>query len=35
MTENFGFYARFGFEEYDRRSEHGYSRVYFRKRLRG
>jgi GNAT superfamily N-acetyltransferase len=35
MTENFGFYARFGYEEYDRRSEHGYSRVYFRKRLRG
>ncbi len=35
MTENLGFYARFGYEEYDRRSEHGYSRVYFRKRLRG
>ncbi len=35
MTENLGFYARFGYEEYDRRSEQGYSRVYFRKRLWG
>jgi len=35
MTENLGFYARFGYEEYDRRSEHGYAAVYFRKRLRG
>jgi ribosomal protein S18 acetylase RimI-like enzyme len=35
MTENLAFYARFGYEEYERRSAQGYSRVYFRKRLRG
>ena len=35
MTENLAFYARFGYEEYERRSEQGYSLVYFRKRLRG
>lgn len=33
MTENIALYTRFGYEETDRRSEDGYSRVFFRKRL--
>jgi ribosomal protein S18 acetylase RimI-like enzyme len=33
MTENQALYARIGYVEYDRRSEHGLSRVFMRKRL--
>ena len=33
MTENVAFYARLGYEEYDRRDEYGTTRVYLRKRL--
>lgn len=33
MTENQVYYPRLGYEEYDRRTEDGYDRVYFRKRL--
>jgi N-acetylglutamate synthase-like GNAT family acetyltransferase len=33
MTENLALYARIGYVEYDRRIEHGYSRVYMRKKL--
>ncbi|KND86768.1 hypothetical protein TOPH_08610, partial [Tolypocladium ophioglossoides CBS 100239] len=33
MYENFGLYAKMGFEEIDRRTEAGYQRVYFRKEL--
>ena len=33
MTENFEFYPRLGFEQTERRSENGYYRVYFRKRI--
>lgn len=33
MTENVPYYARFGFEETDRRTEDGYSRIFMRKRL--
>jgi GNAT superfamily N-acetyltransferase len=31
MTENLGYYPRLGYVEYDRRCEHGFDRVYFRK----
>ena len=31
MTENLRYYPRLGYVEYDRRSEHGFDRVYFRK----
>ena len=34
MTENLEFYPRLGFEQTERRSENGYDRVYFRKRIR-
>ena len=33
MTENLAFYARLGFEEYGRRVDEGYRRVFLRKRL--
>jgi GNAT superfamily N-acetyltransferase len=33
MTRNIGVYARCGYEEYDRREENGFRRVYMRKRL--
>ena len=33
MTENLAIYARLGYQETARRSEHGYSRVYMEKRL--
>lgn len=33
MTENIALYARLGYEESERRVEHGYPRVYMRKRL--
>ena len=33
MTENIALYARHGYEEIERRVEHGYPRVYMRKRL--
>jgi ribosomal protein S18 acetylase RimI-like enzyme len=33
MTENQALYARIGYVEYDRRSEHGLSRVFMRKQL--
>jgi GNAT superfamily N-acetyltransferase len=33
MTENQALYARLGYEEYERRAEHGFSRVFMRKRL--
>jgi GNAT superfamily N-acetyltransferase len=33
MTENIDLYTRLGWEEFDRRLEGAYSRVYFRKRL--
>ena len=35
MTENRALYADLGWQESDVRSEHGYRRVYFRKRLYG
>ncbi|MFL5871206.1 MAG: GNAT family N-acetyltransferase [Solirubrobacterales bacterium] len=31
MTENLAFYAHLCYEEYERRTEHGYRRVYLRK----
>jgi GNAT superfamily N-acetyltransferase len=31
MSENLRYYPRLGYVEYDRRSEHGFDRVYFRK----
>ena len=31
MTENLRYYPRLGYVEYDRRREHGFDRVYFRK----
>ena len=31
MTENLRYYPRLGYVEFDRRSEHGFERVYFRK----
>jgi ribosomal protein S18 acetylase RimI-like enzyme len=31
MTENIALYGRLGWEEYERRAEHGFSRVFFRK----
>jgi ribosomal protein S18 acetylase RimI-like enzyme len=34
MTENQALYARIGYAEYDRRSEHGLTRVFMRKPLR-
>jgi ribosomal protein S18 acetylase RimI-like enzyme len=34
MTENLALYARIGYEEYDRRSEGGFSRVFLRKHVR-
>ena len=34
MTENIAMYARYGYEETDRRTERGFPRVYMRKRLR-
>jgi len=33
MTENQAFYAKAGYTEYDRRTEEGFSRVFYRKRL--
>lgn len=33
MFENFGLYAKMGYEEVERRTENGFERVYFRKRL--
>ena len=33
MTENIAMYARSGYEEIERRTEHGFPRVYMRKRL--
>ena len=33
MTENVALYARIGYVEVDRRTEHGFPRVYMRKRL--
>jgi ribosomal protein S18 acetylase RimI-like enzyme len=33
MTENLGLYPRFGYEEFDRRVEDGFNRVYFKKML--
>jgi GNAT superfamily N-acetyltransferase len=33
MTENLVFYPKLGFEEVERKTEDGYHRVYFRKRL--
>ena len=33
MTENIGMYERIGYAEIDRRTEHGFARVYMRKRL--
>ena len=33
MTGNIAMYARYGYEEFDRRTEHGFPRVYMRKRL--
>ncbi len=33
MTENIALYARYGYEEIDRRTERGFPRVYMRKRL--
>lgn len=35
MVENLGYYAHLGYRETDRRYEHGYHRVYMRKRLNG
>jgi ribosomal protein S18 acetylase RimI-like enzyme len=35
MTQNRAMYAHLGWEETDRRDEQGFSRVYFRKPLRG
>jgi ribosomal protein S18 acetylase RimI-like enzyme len=34
MTENLAWYARLGYVEFDRRTEHGFSRVFLRKSLR-
>ncbi len=33
MTENLGIYPRLGYEQFDRRTEDGFDRVYFRKNL--
>ena len=33
MTENISMYARYGYEEIDRRTERGFRRVYMRKRF--
>jgi len=33
MTENLSMYPKLGYEEYDRRTEDGFNRVYFRKRV--
>jgi len=33
MTENLSMYPVLGYHEYDRRCEHGFNRVYFRKRV--
>jgi ribosomal protein S18 acetylase RimI-like enzyme len=33
MTENLALYSRIGYVEYDRRQQHGFSRVYLRKDL--
>ena len=33
MTENLGLYPRLGYEQFDRRFEDGFDRVYFRKTL--
>src|SRR5690242_4603686 len=33
MTENIALYRRLGWRDYDRHSERGFTRVYFRKRL--
>ena len=33
MRENLQWYPRLGYEEFDRREEKGYSRVYFRKKV--
>ena len=34
MTENQAMYAKLGYVEFDRRTEHGFARVYMRKALR-
>jgi ribosomal protein S18 acetylase RimI-like enzyme len=34
MTRNIAFYGRLGYEEVARREEHGFARVFMRKRLR-
>ena len=34
MTENRAFYQRIGYREFSRRTEHGFPRVYMRKRVR-
>lgn len=34
MTENRGFYAALGYEEFETRTDDGFTRVYLRKRLR-
>jgi hypothetical protein len=33
MTDNLGLYPRLGYEEFDRRREDGFDRVYFSKAL--
>ena len=33
MTENLGLYPRLGYEQFDRRVENGFDRVYFSKKL--
>lgn len=35
MTENLVFYPKLGFEETGRKTENGYHRVYFRKKIKG
>jgi len=35
MSENLALYARLGYEEYERRSQNGFSRVFMSKRLGG
>lgn len=35
MTENLAFYPRLGYTEFDRRTDNGFERVFFSKRLEG
>jgi GNAT superfamily N-acetyltransferase len=35
MVENVALYPRLGFEETERRNEHGFDRIYFRKQISG